>query len=153
MAFGNLCVNMATGIRVIRDNRMMKKTSVRTLMLSCLAVTAIGISSAQAQTSSQTQASEQAMKDFQASMGAVTAANAAAGYTGNPNMAAQTAQPGQAMLPPGMQQPGQMGMYGPFAPAEPEQEIIMRYDKKNAEGAFYGVELPRRLFNNVPSDW
>lgn len=55
---------------------------------------------------------------------------------------------------PGAQAPyGAAGM--PFLSSEqqqPEPEIIYQYDKKAVEG-FYGVPLPKRLFNNVPSDW
>jgi hypothetical protein len=43
-------------------------------------------------------------------------------------------------------------MPGVFGPEQPEPEIIYQYDKKAVEG-FYGVPLPKRLFNNVPSDW
>lgn len=61
-------------------------------------------------------------------------------------------QQGTNAVAPG--QPGaQDGSGVPFMqPEQPEPEIIYQYDKKAVEG-FYGVPLPQRLFNNVPSDW
>lgn len=124
----------------------MKNTSVRPLMLSCLTVVAAyaGMMPAQAQ---QMSSSEQAavVNDINAAAGAVNAANAAATYTGNPAQApvgGVPTTPGGPLVPSLL--PGQTA---------PEVPVTMRYDKKDAEGSFYGVELPERLFNNVPSDW
>ncbi len=116
----------------------MTKISVRFLLLSCVMASAFAVPLAQAQTQQSTTVSPSE------TVNAVNSANAAAAYTGNPALAQQAGQPGQAMLPNGMQM-------GPFQPAEPPPTL--RYNKKEAEGAFYGVELPERLFNNVPSNW
>lgn len=86
----------------------------------------------------------QAYQDY---LDSLNSANAAAGYTGNSQLQQQMMQPGMMMMPV------MTGM--PAMPGQPqeEQQVIMRYDKKAVEGSFYGVALPERLFNNVPSDW
>lgn len=120
----------------------MTKISVRFFLLSGLLASALISPVAQAQMSQSF-----TMQTTTASPGetvnAVNAANAAAAYAGNPALAQQAAQPGQAMLPNGMQ----------MGPQQEQQPVTMRYNKRDAEGAFYGVELPERLFNNVPSSW
>ncbi len=121
----------------------MTKISVRSLLLSCVMAAAFVVPAAQAQTS-QSFTMQTTTVSPGDTVNAVNSANAAAEYTGNPALAQQAGQPGQAMTPNGMQM-------GPFQPAEPPP--TMRYNKKDAEGAFYGVELPQRLFNNVPSNW
>ncbi len=122
----------------------MTKISVRSLVLSCVMASVMAVPVAQAQTSQSFTMQTTTVSPAETA-NAVNSANAAAAYTGNPALAQQAAQPGQAMMPNGMQP------MGPFQPAEPPP--TMRYDKKAAEGAFYGVELPQRLFNNVPSHW
>lgn len=122
----------------------MTKISVRFLLLPCVMGAAfIAPHIAQAQTS-QSFTMQTTTAAPAETMSAVSSANAAAAYTGNPALAQQAGQPGQVMMPNGMQM-------GPFQPPEPPP--TMRYNKKEAEGAFYGVDLPQRLFNNVPSDW
>ena len=121
----------------------MTKISVRFLLLSCAVAVTFIAPVAQAQTSQSITMQTTTVSPGE-TVNAVNSANAAAAYTGNQGLAQQAAQPGQAMLPNGMQM-------GPFQPAEPPPTL--RYNKKEAEGAFYGVELPQRLFNNVPSDW
>lgn len=125
----------------------MMKNSVRLLLLSCVMATAFSPQAVQAQTQMQTQpisATPTAAATPGEAINALNSANAAAVYAGNPALAQQAAQPGQAMIPNGMQM-------GPFQPEEPPPTL--RYNKKKAEGAFYGVDLPQRLFNNVPSHW
>lgn len=142
----------------------MKKSSTRVLTLSCLTAVALcGGATAHAQTASQTETQDQIQQQYMQNMTAVSTSNAAAAYTGNPALMQQAAQPGQVMMPPGMQsynQPMVMGPNGQMIPAynipgQPpaaERPVVMRYNKKDVEG-FYGVALPQRLFNNVPSDW
>lgn len=120
----------------------MTKMSVRVLLLSCVMVPILAVPVAQAQT--QPSATGQPTTAAGDMMSAVNAANAAAAYTGNASLAQQAAQPGQAMTPNNMQT-------GPFPSSQPAPTL--RYNKKEAEGSFYGVETPKRLFNNVPSDW
>ena len=132
----------------------MKKSFARLLMLSCLTVVAVGVAPAGA---ADTKGSEEAQSAAMASMSAVGAANASAGYTGN---TAAVSQPGQVMMPTGMQY-GQPMYMVPGAPMpttfpgqeKPEVPVTMRYNKKDVESGFYGAALPTRLFNNVPSDW
>lgn len=48
--------------------------------------------------------------------------------------------------------PGQGGV--PLLPGQkPEPVVKMTYDKSKMEGPFYGAQMPKRLFNNVPSEW
>lgn len=122
----------------------MKKSSVRLLMLSCLALTIVGgISPVMAQ-STESAVPEKAVNDIQ---NGLESASAAAGYTGS----TQVAQPaGQAMTPTTLQ----TGQPATTTPGQSEEKpVTMRYNKNNAETGFYGAELPKRLFNNVPSDW
>lgn len=143
----------------------MKKSSVRVLALSCLSAALIFTTiTAQAQTSTTTADQEKIQQEYMQNMTAVSSANAAAAYTGNPALTQQVVQPGQAMLPQGMQQTAQPMMMMPNgqmtpaynipgqSPVVQERPVIMSYDKKDVEG-FYGVPLPARLFDNVPSDW
>lgn len=129
---------------------MIKSVSTRALYVSCLlgilAAFAPGLASAEdASTSKEEPQYNQAYQDY---MNSLNTANAAASYTGNNQLQQQMMQPGMVMMPvmAGMPQlPGQS--------EEEQQQVIMRYDKKAVEGSFYGVALPERLFNNVPSEW
>lgn len=95
-------------------------------------------------------AAEEATSTSQEQMQALAASTASSNYTGNP----QDAQAQNNGIPVGTQGAGATAqmMPGVFGPEQPEPEIIYQYDKKAVEG-FYGVPLPKRLFNNVPSDW
>ena len=124
----------------------MKKSSVRLLMLSCLTLAIVGgISPVMAQ-STDSVPPEKALNDIQ---NGLESASAAAGYTGS----TATGQPaGQAMTPQSLQ-PG-AGTPATTTPGQTEEKpVVMRYNKDTAETGFYGAELPKRLFNNVPSDW
>ena len=121
---------------------MMKKTPVRLLMLSGLTLFVLG---AAVPTMAQSSSSQKEVEDVQK---ALESANASAGYTGNASStsAQQANQAGQALTPSSLQ----TGM--PVTGTQEEKPVTMRYNKKDVIG-FYGVELPKRLFNNVPSDW
>ncbi len=122
----------------------MTKISVRFLLLSCAFVPALVGSVAHAQTA-QPYTAPPAIASPAETLNALNSANAAAAYTGNSSLTQQAAQPGQAMLPTGLQ-------VNPLQQQD-QEPVTMNYNKKDAEGSFYGVELPQRLFNNVPSDW
>lgn len=94
-------------------------------------------------------AADSPVSQSQEELQALNAATASANYTGNSQMTAQGNQ-----IPVGTHGAGATAqmMPGVFGPQQPEPEIVYQYDKKAVEG-FYGVPLPKRLFNNVPSDW
>ncbi len=126
----------------------MKKSSVRLLMLSCFTLAiAGGLSPVMAQSTDSAATQAKAADEVQSSLDALSSANAAAGYTGS----TPTGQPaGQPMTPPSLQ----TGMPATATPGQTEEKpAVMRYNKNKVETGFYGAELPKRLFNNVPSDW
>ncbi|QQG35155.1 MAG: hypothetical protein HYS17_06160 [Micavibrio aeruginosavorus] len=130
----------------------MKKRICRQVMwLPCVVAGLMVMGPVATQAAEETNVAAAAETDetYQQYLQSLNAVNAAAGYTGNTQMQQPLMQPGMVMMPviPGMPPvPGQ-------SPEEEQQQVIMRYDKKAVEGDFFGVALPERLFNNVPSDW
>ncbi|MFN3827201.1 MAG: hypothetical protein ACK4NR_06200 [Micavibrio sp.] len=115
------------------------KTRILAISAACVALSAMGASYASAQTTTQLKTQEELQKQaYDDYMAALNALNAQAGNT-------NTAAPAAAGVPgiPPLPDLGQK---------EEEPQVIMSYDKKAVEG-FYGVELPKRLFNNVLSEW
>lgn len=121
---------------IFRDMTAMFLSATNRVLFLSAAFLALGMmmpQGAKAQTSdqpSQEQLQAKAYEDYMASLNAINASGGA-GASGVP-----------ALPVPEIGLPGE----------KEEPEVIMTYDKKAVEG-FYGVGLPERLFNNVPSDW
>ena len=141
---------MQSGIWLSGIERIMKKTLASLLMLSCLS------GQAYAQTSIAEMASSAASAEIQA---AAQPSNPSMPLPGNPGVSAPGAQAG-ATTTAGNLQTGQaptmtqgLDMFGKPIGGAQEPQVNMTYDKKSANGEFYGTDLPPRVFNNVESDW
>lgn len=124
-----------------RESLFMKKISARLLLLSCFVAPAFALP-VQAQQTQQSFTMQTTVVQPNANN---NSSGSSSGSSGSASQ--QPMQPASPALPPTAPT-----IAGAMAQQQ-QQSVTMRYNKKEMESMFYGVEIPSRLFNNVPSDW